>query len=209
MQIMAVASLIIAIPVFVWGIVCLCLPKQETRKFGVELITVSALIFSIIYSVRNYELTNQEFNLRNRPFIRARPVYYEGGDLYQVTQTWPGAFRLNFQLNIYNVGSVPATDIKINKQIEISGLPASEFQTGVDNPQVVFPGDSIPVTSYFGMSSKKTLSEVKEDIEVREIRLRYLIEYRGVKNYSTCYHIKYPTIKSEVLISSNIDKPCT
>lgn len=188
--------------------------RIEIRSFGMQLVTVSVAMAALLYSTWNYQLARKEFNVKNRPFLGVVPKPLEDGKFYQTTQTHGGP-QIQFKFIFANKGNLPAYDIKISRKLRIGHVEIGAIPGNHENQKeivVIFPGDSLSVTSPFTIDNKDmTLVNLENLIRSNRIVLEYRIDYTGIEKrkqnpYYTIYRFKYPTEWSQELIGIEADQ---
>lgn len=186
--------------------------RVEIRNYGIQLLAISAAIGSVLYSVESYQLSRREFNLKNRPFLQAKPTTLRTGNFYDILQD-DGDPYLQFSFTVTNVGSIPAYDIKFGQAISLRQKTVmSEVD---DRKQVIFPGDTLLMeSSAFHMRGERvaTVSDVQRIIGDSEVIFSLRIDYRGVakkeggRPYYTAYNFGFLDRTRHEVISVEADE---
>lgn len=221
---------LVAIMSFIYGLLCLFFQervrrikaqlrhydrkhkaRKEIREFGIQLITLSAILGSLIYTGLGYDVSRREFNARNRPFLKSEPLFFDGGSYYELSERDRGV-QIKFKFKILNVGSVPAYDVIITKTLR-SGDKLAKGLVGPREEQVIFPGDNRWVDFGFIASHESMSTEdLTKKIQDSEILLGLRLDYRGLEKDSkrlhyTEYEIRFPNANRHDLVTVKADIP--
>jgi len=155
--------------------------RKEIQEFGVKLITIGALIGSLMFTGLAFQRSQREFSAKIRPFLRAEPIVFEGGGLYEIVRT-DSVPQARFRFRIDNVGTIPAYSVSTSRVLTVGNYRRMSEER--ERSLTVFPGDNVGVILPFNLT--------KDDAEMlqvlgkreggRELILELTLSYRGRKS---------------------------